>query len=207
MKALQPASQRERILLAVFLLIVLVASYTMLRLKPMQVHKVVLEEQFERSRSTLSNAKPLRPSARDTAALREKISALQEQVAQAQSTLAGFENSFIDLARSDAVASMRKQITQLAVQQDVKVLKINASTMDLTQLVDIDVQGTESDAYSLLKRRLFDIQLRGDFYRLNRFISSLRQLPHAVVVTRLAFSTDQNQAPQTLLQAALTLAF
>jgi len=208
MKALKPKSKREFVLLYALFLSGLVSAYLMLRHQPLQVHMLALDEQFAKSNSNLSNAKPMRPGANNSAALRKEIEALKARVAEEKSTLAGFESSFIDLTRSDAEASMRRQITQLATENRVRILKISASSMDLTQLAEASKPGgNQAQSYALLKRRLFDITLRGDYYQLNDFITSFRQLPHAVVVTRFAFSIERERAPNALLLADFTLAF
>ncbi len=208
MKSLKPKSKRESALLCILALIGIASAYLMLRYQPLQTDMQVLDEQLTKSQSEMNSAKPLRPGANNSATLRQEVESLKAKVAKEQSTLEGFESNFIDLRRSDAEASMRKQITQLATESRVRILKISASSMDLTQLAtDAGRSGEKAKAYALLNRRLFDITLRGDFYQLNQFITSFRQLPHAVVVTRFAFSIEQERTPNAVLQAALTLAF
>ncbi len=207
MKALKPGSARERVLLSVLVFAVAAGVYSMARLKPLQTDMAVLQEQLTTSRDNLSKAKPMRPGNRETAKLRQEIEQFKAQVTQEQSTLEGFKHSFIDLSRNDAVASMRKQITRLADDHGLRLMKIHASSMDLTRLAKPPKGAGNEEQYELLERQLFDISLQGDFYTLHQFVEQLKSLPHAVVITRLNLERDSDPGSRAPLLATLTLAF
>ena len=186
----------------------IVASYLIFRFQALQTSHAVLAEQLQNSETDLRGAKPMRPSSFDNAKLRDEITDYKEKSTQAQRTLEGFENGFIDLSRSDAEASMRKQITLLASKHRIKMLKITASSMNLTQLAENHTRQNKSVQQDpLLNRRLFDMTLNGHYYPLRDFIEALRGLPHAVVVTRLSFSNETHSDVGGGLKADLTLAF
>ncbi len=202
--ALKPRSSRERVLILVLGFSVVVAAYAMLRIQPLKTEMLVLEELLKQSQQDLKEAKPLRPGGQNHDKLQSKLDELKQQVKAAQNTLEGFENSFADLSQSDVVPVMRKQITRLASELQLRVLRINASSMDLTRLAETKVQNWQPAELSLLNRRLFDLEISGGFFQLKQFIAQLKQLPHAVVVTR--FSVDRTEAGEPL-HAKLTLAF
>lgn len=205
--ALTPASMRERILLGVLVFSLAVGAYSLFRLKPLQTDLAVATEQLESSRVSLRETKPMRPGNRETAKLREQVEQLKAEVTKEKSTLEGFKHSFIDLSRNDAVASMRKQITRLADEQGLRLMKIHASSMELTGLVETPTGRNGGAPYELLERQLFDISLRGDFYTLKQFVEQLKSLPHAVVITRLNLEQNDAAVSRAPLLASLTLAF
>ena len=210
MKTLAPSSQREKILIIVLIFAVAIGGYLVLRVKALQLNHTVTVEQFDSSHSKLKSTRPLRPDSNDAASLREKLVSLQSKFDREQKTLTGFKNSFINLNSSDAIASMRKNMTTLAEKTQLKVLSIRSSNLALDTLASVKTQEGEKT----LDRPLFDIKLSGQFFDINQFIHELKTLPYTVVVTKLALtsklSTESSGAyaqANTPLLAFFTLAF
>ncbi len=206
MKSLFPQSQREQLLIVILMLSVAVAAYLMLRIKPLQIDMQVLQEQLGDSIKAMNNTRPMRPGPQNAATLEEKATALQLTIDQELKTLAGFKKSFIDLSQNNAIASMRKNITQLAEKNQLRLLSIQASNIALDSLAGVTTLKDE-DA---LARPLFDIKFRGGFFQLNQFLTELKSLPYTVVVTKLSLSTEAKENTRqnnTSVLALFTLAF
>jgi len=146
MNALLPQSKREQLLIVVLMLSVAVASYLILRIKPLQTEMIVLKEQLDDSISTRKSTRPLRPGPQNTFNLIEKSKELQLTINQELLTLAGFKNSFIDLSRSNAIASTRKNITQLSEKHNLRLLSIQASNIKLDHLARVKTLDDEDGA-------------------------------------------------------------
>lgn len=206
MNALLPQSKREQLLIAILALSVAVAAYLILRIKPLQTNMVVLKEQLDDSIATMNATRPMRPGPQNAANLHQKASELQRTIDQELKTLEGFKNSFIDLSKSNAIPSMRKNITRLSEKNHLRLLSIQASNISLDNLAGVK-NFEDEDA---LARPLFDVKFKGSFFQINQFLVELKSLPYSVVVTKLSLSTEtnvnspQNSAP---VLALFTLAF
>ena len=193
---------REKLLILILCLSVLVGGYSLLRIKPLQQEIIMLTESLDDSKKALSETKPIRMNASSTTALRQKLIKLQEKVEKEQA-LAGLKNSFIDLAKSDAVPTMRGMITALAEKKGLRIRNIDESNVALDTLAGVHTpEGSE-----VLARPLFDIRFSGEFFQFNQFIEALAHLPNTVIVTKMDIEIANGRYSHSApLNALLTLA-
>ncbi len=206
MKNLMPSSTRERLLIVFLVLSVVIGGYLVLRVKTMKTGLVVLQEQLDDSRKAVKKIRPTKQESSNATVIQHEIAEMEAIIEQEQKTLSGFKKSFIDLSSSDAIPSMRSEITALSGKYNLRLLSINRSSVSLDTLAGVKVEKGEE----ALDRPQFDLKFSGQFFQINKFLIGLKTLPNTVVVTKMdltANKTDLGSKGNTPLTAAFTLAF
>ena len=203
---MQKNSAREKLMVAVLGVLLVIGGYFMFRVKPLLLQNDVLNERLVTAVQNERENRPLKGGGGNVASTQKKLVNLKTSFEQEMSTLDGLQNSFIDLSQIDAEAIMRNQITDLVDQKGLRLLSIRSSDISLEKLAQVSAV-VASEA---LARPLFDIVLKGNFNQLRSFIEALKTLPYSVVITKFDLSAtyagSQQKLPTGVLQTLLTVA-
>ncbi len=211
-------SHREKLLLPMALAVISIVLYATLRLRPglMQLEKLKKElSSAVQGRETLSW--PSQSSA-DATILQKDVQRLATIKQSEMGRLAANENRLADLSTSSELQRLRIQISELARQHDIKVLKnlpyktdsdhSDASRLSL-KLSDAPKEPSQTEApiihefFQLVYARpLQHLELSATYSGLQRFIQSLGRLEHNVNVVSFEIKTDEN--PDELTQPRLS---
>lgn len=204
MKGLTSLSYRERILLVVLTFSLAIGSYMVVRVKQLNTTLIIHQEQLEDSEKKLKQTKVIKYTSKNAQSLLKTLEKTQKNIAMEQQRLAEYETSFTDLSRSDAIARIKKSITQLSDKHRLRLISIKKSTATLHRLAGVEIKAD----HPVLTRPQFDVQFTGDFFQINQFISEMKELPTRVVITKIALTNENtfSHSPKPILRAALTLA-
>lgn len=204
--AKKAVSLREKLLVGVLGVALLIGGYLMLRVKPQLVEREVMQEQLDDSRDRRKSTRAKRGGFKNIKSLEEAIAELEAEIAQQESTVSGIEGRFINLNSNQEIAQMRRSLTKLARDNRMRLSAINKSAQDLNQMTD----EKQEQLADFLERPIFNLKLYGRYHDLMRFLEQLDTLPNRTVVTHLSFTKQsgfQSLNGQRDLSIDMTLSF
>ena len=131
----------------------------------------------------------------------QQVTALKQQIKQADQLLADSLDGLIDSQDQQQVAKLRNQLSGLFSKHNLTLLKSSTESGDLAQIVGLD-------SHPLLNRPMLSVQLQGNFFNFHEFISDLTNQPFQVLISKLDIQVNlgQRQASAQSLTFSLTLA-
>ena len=223
-KNTQSLSQREKLLLPLALTVIFVVLYGAARLRPGLAKIEQLKKELStavQGRETLSWPSQ---TGSDTDILRQEIGRLEETKNQQTERLVENESRLASLATSSELQSLRIQISALARQHNIKVIKNipygsdnNDSRQSSSPFLLSDAPDQPSKEHApviheffqlMYARPLQQLELAATYAALQRFIQSLWSLKHHVNVVSFEIKMDDrsDQLTQPRLSSRLVLA-
>jgi len=198
-------NNRELGLIIVLLGTVFISAFVLLRIQPLRDQLVILKKEKQKIEKKFNKEKAGKTSRGSVKKLQQEFDELTEKINAEGKTMAGYQQSFIDLQKGGKQAELKSAITQLIESQGMVISDIREESKSLDSLVNEKSKKTQQG----IKRPMIGLQLVGNFTMLNSFIQQLENLPNSVVITRLSMTverqTDKRAAYQLLTELSLAL--
>lgn len=189
-------SIREKLLVGILLLALLIGGYMMLRVKEQVTQREVWAERLKESRDNLKDTRPKNTRSQNSEALAEEIAELEAAIALNTQTVAGIEGRFIDFKDRSAVSQMRSDISRLVISSGLRSRGVSDAKQDLTKFTEKNQQQLSS----FLDRPTFNVPMTGNYFKLLAFIENLETLPNRAVVTNISLSSVSGKANKSAAQ-------
>ena len=201
---LKAKSSREKLLIKLLVLTMVVGGYLVLRIKPLNTELNNLQEQVEQTKKERRELREEVSDVRQSSRVKEDINKWQQKLETERKQLEGLNISFINLNQNEALFDMLASITEVARRNNLQIISKKNEPIQLAKLVGKDLGKHQEQ----LRRQMFNLQLRGTFESMYKFIDSLDELENSVLITRLSLkaSNDQVYNSRRLISANLTLA-
>lgn len=201
---LKAKSSREKLLIKLLVLTMVVGGYLVLRIKPLNTELNNLQEQVEQTKKERRELRQEVSDVRQSSRVKEDINKWQQKLETERKQLEGLNISFINLNQNEALFDMLASITEVARRNNLQIISKKNEPIQLAKLVGKDLGKHQEQ----LRRQMFNLQLRGTFESMYKFIDSLDELENSVLITRLSLkaSNDQVYNSRRLISANLTLA-
>jgi len=202
MQIVNKANAREKVLIAVLLLSAVVGAYYFLRYESLEREVMIMDERIADATESKKQVSLLSSdSSQSISEVTEQVTALQQQIKQADQLLADSLDGLIDSQDQQQVAKLRNQVSGLFSKHHLTLLKSSTQSGDLAQIVGLD-------SHPLLNRPMLSVQLQGNFFNFHKFINDLTTQPFQVLISKLDIQVQpgQRQASAQSLTFSLTLA-
>jgi len=190
-------NNRELGLIIVLVSSVFIAAFVLLRIQPLRDQLIVLKKDKQKIQKKFNKEKSGKASRGSVKKLQQEFDELTQKIDSEGKTMAGYQQSFIDLQDSGKQAQLKSAITQLIESQGLIISDIREESKSLDTLVNAQTKkGGEG-----IKRPMIGLQLTGNFTMLNGFIQQLESLSNSVVITRLSITVEREggmRAPYVL---------
>jgi Tfp pilus assembly protein PilO len=190
--------QRELWLIAILLVAVIVTSFSLIKIQPLRNQLVTLKKAKQKVQKKFNKAKTATKKKGSVKKMQASLKQLKEKIETEGKTMAGYQQSFIDLQQDGMQADLKAEITHLIESQGMTILDIGEDSQSLDKLVNAQTETSTND----ISRPMINLKLTGDFSMLNDFIQQLETLPNSVVITRLSMTVERQEdmrAPYQLM--------
>jgi hypothetical protein len=207
-------SHREKGLLIAAAVVMSLAFYATLRIKPQKAFYKAFEEEVASLEQQINTTR-LPPVTGEDETLKKELETLEAQLKQANSAFDTLFKNRVDANSDQALEGLMLKVLALANAQGVIVDMsgvYTGSVADFGIVSKEELGKLQASGAPLRFRPLRHLALRGDYARIQRFIRELPGLDHEVTVLRFAFKTDPDKAGSSrngttrVLRAELVLA-
>lgn len=202
-------SEREKILLGMALLAVLISLYALVRYKPQQLEYSRVTEEVQQLKNGLKSARIPRPKGQDANSLQQQIDKTQRDLDRSTSLLTSYEQQFVNIDSAEAVQGVVVQISNLARTSGVIIREtLQYSDKPFVSRGTDEVLLTEAlIAGHIFQRPARNMTIEGSYRAMRRFLIGMGQLSKRVVVLRFSMEVvpmlDQQQKLQQLKSSLL----
>jgi len=190
-------NNRELGLIIVLVSSVFIAAFVLLRIQPLRDQLIVLKKDKQKMQKKFNKEKSGKASRGSVKKLQQEFDELTLKIDSEGKTMAGYQQSFIDLQDSSKQAQLKSAITQLIESQGLIISDIREESKSLDTLVNAQTKKGGQG----IKRPMIGLKLTGSFTMLNGFIQQLERLKNSVVITRLSITVKREggmRAPYVL---------
>lgn len=184
-------NKREFWLLTVLLISLFIAMFILLRIQPARQQLMALNKSQQKIQKKINKEQAGNKSRGSVKALKKELDALKVKISTESKTMAGYQQSFIDLQQNQKQADLKAKITGLISAEGMVISGIGEDSKSLDELVNSQSQNHSS--VQEIKRPMISLELSGTFGMLNNFFQQLEDLPYSVVITRLAMSAAREE--------------
>ncbi|NOR71814.1 MAG: hypothetical protein GQ532_19360 [Methylomarinum sp.] len=197
-------NNRELGLIIVLVSSVFIATFVLLRIQPLRDELIVLKKDKQKVQKKFNKEKSGKASRGSVKKLQQEFDELTLKIDSEGKTMAGYQQSFIDLQDSGKQAQLKSAITQLIESQGLIISDIREESKSLDSLVNAQTKKGGQG----IKRPMIGLKLTGSFTMLNGFIQQLESLSNSVVITRLSITVkrDDGMRAPYVLSTELSLA-
>ncbi len=201
MKQLQT---REKWLLGILALVILIAAYVLLRIHPARMQLAELEKQQKSAQKKLSKARSGENLLGSVKAMEKKVDGLKQKIAVESQTMMGYQQEFVDLQQQDKQTDLKAEVTRLIERQGLVLLEMGEESQSFNNLVEATGAHNSAD----ITRPMIKLILKGGFRQLYQLIATLENLDYTVVITRLSIMAEKRSPTdrQSQLMIDLSLA-
>ena len=202
MQIVNKTNAREKVLIAILLLSGVVGAYYFLRYQALETQALIMDERIADATDSKNQVSLLSSdSSQSISEVTQQVTALKQQIKQADQLLADSLDGLIDSQDQQQVAKLRNQLSGLFSKHNLTLLKSSTESGDLAQIVGLD-------SHPLLNRPMLSVQLQGNFFNFHEFINDLTNQPFQVLISKLDIQVNlgQRQASAQSLTFSLTLA-
>lgn len=190
--------KRELWLVSILLVAVVISSFVLIKIQPLRNQLIGLKKEKQKVQKKFNKAKTATTKKGSVKKKRASLKQLKEKIETESKTMAGYQQSFIDLQQDGKQADLKAEITHLIESQGMTILDIGEDSQSLDKLVSAQAETSTND----ISRPMINLKLTGDFSMLNDFIQQLETLPNSVVITRLSMMIERQEdmrAPYQLM--------
>jgi len=191
-------NNRELGLIIVLVSSVFIAAFVLLRIEPLRDQLILLKKDKQKTQKKFNKEKTGKASRGSVKKLQQEFDELTLKIDSEGKTMAGYQQSFIDLQDSGKQAQLKSAITQLIESQGMIISDVREESKSLDSLVNAQTKAGGQG----IKRPMIGLKLTGNFTMLNGFIQQLEALSNSVVITRLSITVERKEdmrAPYLLL--------
>jgi len=164
-----------------------ITGFILFRVQPVREQLLALKQQKQKVQKKFNKEQSGNKSRGSVKSLQQELELLKTKISIETKTMAGYQQSFIDLQENEKQADLKAKITGLIVAEGMVIEGIGEDSKSLDELVRTETQGKASAEE--IKRPMIGLELTGSFTRLNNFFQQLESLPYSVVITRLSMTS------------------
>jgi len=182
-------NSRELGLISVLLGTLFISVFVILHIQPLRNQLITLKKDKQKVQKKINKEKSNVIKKGSLLKLKKSLSELKAQTKLESKTMAGYQQSFIDLQQYEKQADLKAEITHLIEVQGLTITDIGEESQSLDKLVNTQTKASTQD----IKRPMIGLELTGDFTMLNNFIQQLESLSNSVVITRLSLTVERDK--------------
>jgi len=182
-------NSRELGLISVLLGTLFISVFVILHIQPLRNQLITLKKDKQKVQKKINKEKSNVIKKGSLLKLKKSLSELKAQTELESKTMAGYQQSFIDLQQYEKQADLKAEITHLIEVQGLTITDIGEESQSLDKLVNTQTKASTQD----IKRPMIGLELTGDFTMLNNFIQQLESLSNSVVITRLSLTVERDK--------------
>ena len=177
----------EWILIGILISTLFISGFILLRVQPFRGQLKLLNKDLQKIQKKVNKEQSSEKSRGSVKKIQQELDDLKAAIEIESKTMAGYQQSFIDLQKNEQQAELKAQITNLIEVQGMTISNIGEDSKSLDKLINAQTKASTQD----IKRPMISLSLSGNFIMLNNFFQQLEELPYSVVITRLSMTVER----------------